>query len=341
MNILLMTLTQTAVITKRAIVITVALIFLAASAKIGYQIWYQYYLSTLPKTEDRPEQKFGSLPDLNFPPSSVSSSNYSYTLDTATGDYPDLPKIGKVYFIPQAGLSLLAPEKSKELATKLKFTQGPQILSPTSYQFTDDKNGILLIDLPTANFKYQRNEASPSAELFFANNEEFILADFKSYLERVDLLPTDLKEGTTQIKFNQNNPARSNELNISLLPTPIEEVPIVTPTNQGLVKLKAYAVDSQSNAENGYATLEYTYWPVDLSTVSTYPLKSPADAFNDLKSGKGFVVKESVNPQVSVTDIYLGYYESSDYAPYLQPVYVFEGQEFKAYVPAVMVTLPR
>ena len=333
-----MTLTQTATITKRAIVLTVILIVMTASAKIGYQIWYQHYLSTLPKAEDRPDQRFGTLPNISFPPNNVSSSNYTYTLDTQTGDFPKLPSSGKVYFIPQAGLSLLAPEKSKALATKLGFTQGPEILSPTSYQFSDGNSGTLLIDLPTANFKYQRNVASPSADLVFQGDQQSIANDFKDYLASVGLLPSDLHDGSSQATFNQNNPSRSNMAEISLLPTPIDELPIVTPTNKGLVKVKAYAHDKQNVAESSYASVEYTYWPIDTSTVSTYPLKTPTTALNELKSGVGYVIVESLSPQVSITDVYLAYYESSDYTPYLQPMYVFEGQHFKAIVPAVNTT---
>src|SRR3989344_695400 len=88
----LMTLTQTANLTRRGIIIIIVLMIIAISGSIGYSIWNQYRISQIPPVMEQPEMKFGILPAINFPASNVTSSNYSYSLDTETGNLPQIPK---------------------------------------------------------------------------------------------------------------------------------------------------------------------------------------------------------------------------------------------------------
>ena len=58
-------------------------------------------------------------------------------------------------------------------------------------------------------------------------------------------------------------------------------------------------------------------------------------AFTDLKGGEGSVVLSPKTGKVSLTSIYLAYYQQESYTPYIQPIYIFEGQDFMAYVSAI------
>ncbi len=84
-----------------------------------------------------------------------------------------------------------------------------------------------------------------------------------------------------------------------------------------------------------YLTLEYIYWPADKNTSSTYPLKTVSQAFDELKTGQGVLLFTPAKSQVSIATIYLAYFVSASYPQYLQPVYVFEGENFAAYVSAI------
>src|SRR5258708_2433232 len=128
-----MTLTETAQLTKRVLLISLVLLVIAISGWISYQVWYyKYYLPNKPAVEVLPEVKFGILPRPVLPKSEISSSNYSYSLDTETGDVPTtLPKIAKVFFVPQLGTTLLSSNRATNLAEKLGFTQGPENISST------------------------------------------------------------------------------------------------------------------------------------------------------------------------------------------------------------------
>lgn len=339
-----MTLTQAANITRRGILISISLIILGAAGAIGYNIWHQRYLDSLPPVEEKPEMKFGTLPKLIFPSSNVSSSNYSYTLDTVTGGLPQTPKLLKVYFIPQSGISLLAPERSRNLAENFGFSIGPEVLSSTRYKFADDSGGQLLIDLTNGNFNFQRNSllknliengseknSTSSANLNDFSSKEKIAADFKKFLLSKNLLTQELSSGRSNVLFD--NGSNKESATVSIWPTDFDNLPIITSSfNQSLIRAK---VNNKEEENDKYSEVNYTFWIIDKTTYSTYPLKTAEQAFSDLKAGLGFVSLEPKKPQVSISSVYLAYFESEEYSPYLQPIFIFEGPEFAAIVPAI------
>lgn len=285
--------------------------------------------------------KFGTLPALIFPPSNVSSSNFSYSIDTTTGKFDPAPKLLKVYFIPQLGVSLLAPDRSKKMAESLGFPQGPIALAATEYQFSDTDQGKLTINLPTGNFSFQRSatssaalkSASPSAQLNLMADQPTLINEFKDYLFAKSLLPDELKSGRSRVEYDGPSQAQSNTAIISLWPTDIDAISIVAPSiNTGLVRGVRIKTDDDNSK---FSSVDYTFWPIDKSTFSTYPLKTVDQAFSELQSGKGYIGLEPTSAKVSITSEKLAYYEAKDYSPYLQPVFVFEGPHFAAYIPAI------
>jgi len=90
-----------------------------------------------------------------------------------------------------------------------------------------------------------------------------------------------------------------------------------------------------SRKDETFSKLTYTFWTVDQTSFATYPLKTAEEAYSDLVSGKGYISIIPDKPAVSISMVYLAYFEPEDYASYLQPVFIFEGPNFKALVPAV------
>ncbi len=340
-----MTLTQTAVLVKRGIIFSVIALVLGLTSFIGYKIWYAYYLAHLPPVEEKPDAKFGPLPLPLFPKSAVSTSNFTYSLDTATGGLPQVgqdtgfEKIIKVYFVTQTFATFLSPDRSGALAEKLGITSSPQILSETKYKFKD-QNKTLLIDLDNGNFSYN-NEATISAKTNLDEDAKLV-SDFQQTLTTLGVLKENLKNGRTKIiplKTDGENliptQTRSEAIaaQVSIWPASINNKPIFTADfNKSLVSAIVYA--SANNLDN-YLSLNFTYYPIDSSTFATYLLKTSETAFDDLKKGKGAVIIEPDKPQVSITSVYLGYFLSEDYSPYLEPIFVFEGPNFVAYVSAI------
>lgn len=321
------TLTQAAGLTKKFILISSVLSMLGIISFTGYKIWHAQYLASLPPVEEKPDMKFGALPVLNLPKSNVSSSNFSYSLDTTTGNLPNFPKIARVFFMPKTQTGFLAPDKAQELANKFDLKISPEILSETKYKFKDQARS-LLIDLDSGNFTYQQ-EATATALQALDSEDKKLIDNFKNLLSAKISLPEEIKTGISKLQRSSDNLTSQ----ISLWPQTVDEKPIVTTTFiDFLINAK---LTGQGSNLNDYLSLNYIYWPIDQTTYSTYPIKSADTAFNELQSGQGAIVIEPPKPQVSITSIYLGYYEDQNYQTFLQPVVVFEGVNFVAYVDAI------
>lgn len=340
-----MTLTQTAILTKQIILISTIFLTFSTIIFIGYKIWYNWYISTLPPVEEQPNIKFGVLPTLDFPQSSVSSSNFSYSLDTPTGGLPKVgidpgfEKIIKVYFLPKTYASFLSAQRSQDLAEKFAVKTPPKILSETNYQYKEDEK-TLTVDLDSGNYQFLR-EATVSAKQKL-DDDNALVEGFENTLSFLGGLKEELRHGRTKVVLLKNEAGklvptklRSEALaaQISIWPQSIDKKSIFTADyNKSLVS--ATVLGSAANLEN-YLALNYIFFSIDTSTFATYPLRAATEAFEDLKSGKGVVLIEPEKPQVSITSVYLGYYLPENYTPYLQPIYIFEGPDFVAYTSAI------
>lgn len=70
---------------------------------------------------------------------------------------------------------------------------------------------------------------------------------------------------------------------------------------------------------------------------ATYPLKTPQEAYEELKNGKAYISSYTgFGKEIKLNNIYLAYYLGKKPQKYLMPIVVFEGEnEFFAYVSAV------
>lgn len=340
-----MTLTETAQFTKKAIIVVgIALVVI-------FSLWagIAYYLSNRPVEVyvELPTKDFGLLPKPALPKSKLTASSLSYQLDTETGSLPtNFPALMKVYFIPKLGTTFLAPDKAKRLASSFSFKNGPEILSPTIHRFNDQKGGEFLFDLDSGNFRFKRPIATQSAD--FDDREESqletesnLIAAFKRYLSERGSMPDQLAGGSAKVFYNKPKQIESTEATITLWQQDIkegtEENPITFPIvsqefNQGLVK---GSITRYQSLENKFLSIDYIFWPVDLTRFETYPIKTVEQAFEQLKNGEGTVVLPYTKSTAAIEKIYLAYLLPKEYTPYLQPVYVFEGPQFAAYVPAI------
>lgn len=331
-----MTLTDAASFTKKAFVIIIVLFIIFTIAVISVQAYLKAQKEAVIPPEEKPDLKYGLLDKPNLEETLTDSSIYNFTLNTSDGKLPsNFPKMIKVYFIPKLGTTLLASEKAKELAKSFNFTKGPNILSPTKYQFTNDSNGQITIDLDSSNFSFNR-EASAEAEMDQTLPDKSALADeLKQYLKSKDLYPEELQGGKSEVIYNQDNIDTSTSAKIYLWQQDIDELPVITSLyTKGLISA---TLTKAKEEDQRYLSLHYTIWNIDKTNFATYPLKDINQAFEDLKKGQSSVVIEPNNPQVSIIDIKLAYLLSENYSKYLQPVYLFLGENdaFAAIVSAI------
>jgi hypothetical protein len=82
--------------------------------------------------------------------------------------------------------------------------------------------------------------------------------------------------------------------------------------------------------------VNYKYANIDREMYSTYPIKTTEEAWNELKAGNYWPASDVNGIDVAINNVYLAYFEPVSLTNYLQPIYVFEGnQDFVAYVPAI------
>jgi hypothetical protein len=122
---------------------------------------------------------------------------------------------------------------------------------------------------------------------------------------------------------------------VNILRKELEKIPFITAySDRAPISILISALGDKKQI----AEAQFIYWDVDLSRNGMYPVKTTADASNELKQGKGFVTARfAPNTEIIIHKIYLAYVElPEEYQKYLQPVYVFEGQfGFRALVPAI------
>jgi hypothetical protein len=340
-----MTLTQTAILTKQVIFFSILFLIIASAGFVGYQIWFNYHLSQIPPVEENPNLLFGKLPDPNFPDTQVASSNFTYSIDTVTGNLPILGedpsfnKIIRVYYIAKPSTTFLSSERSRNLAKMLNIVSDPEIQSETTYLYQDlGKN--LIINIDSGNFKFINDELTESKIL---DTDEQLANDFKNLLQNLELSLEDLDfDNTKMVALKREEDGKfiavdtKNGLDfvqISFWPKSIDKAKIYTQQfNQSLVNA---IVAGSAKKIDDYQAINFTSWHIDESTFATYPAKLLSKAFDDLKLGKGVVTIEPDKPQVSITSISFGYYLPSEYSRYLLPIYIFEGPNFAAYISAV------
>ncbi|MDH5533309.1 MAG: hypothetical protein OEX81_02690, partial [Candidatus Pacebacteria bacterium] len=78
---------------------------------------------------------------------------------------------------------------------------------------------------------------------------------------------------------------------------------------------------------DGLVHFENNYHDVDYDQVHTYPLRSPRSAWNILKSGEGYIAGYEGTGQAVIRTVQLAYYDDFEEQEYLQPIYVFEGDD--------------
>lgn len=338
-----MTLTEIAGLTKKGMVFFVIFVIIALSGWIGFKYYQGYKKAHTPPVQILPDAKWGVLPKPIFPQGVPVSTKETYTLSTSTGALPEkIPKILKVYFIPQLGTTLLAGDKAKELATSFGFENGPDVLSSIQYKFTDPKGGDFIMTLDSGNFSFRRPLATDSADVEDAiiADQGKLVEDFKSFLSNKGLLSDQLQNGKSKVVYDKSNQKDSSRAFISLWQQDVDNFPIVSSNpDKGLINGITTRFQSEKNR---YLGVDYIFWAIDSSTFHTYPIKTAEEAFDQFKTGRGVVVKDSNNQndgteknQISINSVYLAYYLFEDYTPYLQPIYVFEGEDYVVYLPAI------
>jgi hypothetical protein len=340
-------LTQTAIITRKIIRYSLYLIIALIVGKITIGVGIKTYKHFFPEPPPPPTVGFGPLPSLIFPKDQT-VDNLEFVLETPDGELPIFPDQAKVYFMPKPIQTQLNLEIAKDKAAKLGFTSSPEQISSTIYRFKHPTSpSSLEINIVTGIFSISYDLQADSSPLERRPPApEIAIAQAKSYLASAGLLPEDLA-GPTNYEFIKIEEGRLSQavslseadlVKVGLFRKKFNELPSLTPNpNQANIW---FLVSGARKKEKQIVAGQFRYFTVDEDKSETYPIKTAAAAWEELKNGQAYLAHPPIAGQtkIAIRRVYLAYYDPEVETEFYQPIIVFdEGVKggFVAYVPAV------
>lgn len=335
-------LTKTAILARKIIRYGLFFIIFLIIARILFGAGTKVYRYFFPAPPPAPTVTFGKLPKLEFPQTKT-IDNVNLSVQTPEGGLPTLPTQAKVFFMPKVSASLLSLDSAISTAQELGYIPQPQKISETTYRFSHkDVPATLEMNIANGNFSISFDlSKAPSVIQLIPPAPEVGASKARSYLSGADLLPDDLSGPTSHqfLKIQEGKlvtalgQSDAQLVKINFFRKSYDNLPAVTP-NPDEANVWFYLGGGQTTAEQIIAA-EYHYFPVDESQSATYPIKTAQQAFDELKGGSGYVAKSPDSGNITLRRVYLAYYDSGKASEFYQPVVVFEGEGFMAYVPAV------
>ena len=307
-----------------------------------------YWKAINPPPEPPPTVGFGPLPKIEFPTQEDSDKPTSYVLELPTAKFRQFPDRAKVFFMPSVAPSLLADELVKQKASSFMFVFQPEILGERTYRWTRTEGLDMSLTMDTLNYNFSLKSNFRAKPEFLINPnlpEEFeAVAKVKSLLDRADLLADDVATASGKVSFIRSlggelTPAASlsdsDFVRVDLNRVAVDDrYPMYT--SEGTKGIISAILTGATNTLSGVVEINNYYHPVDYEQVETYPLREVKMAWKVLQAGEGFISSKGELETAVIRDVELGYYDSEEEQGFLQPVFVFKGDEgFMGIVSAV------
>lgn len=292
-----------------------------------------------------PTVAYGKLPPIQFP-TSKNDGNYSYSIDTLTGILPNFSDRVKIFKMIPPEADLLALKNTQETVGKIGFISQPVKISKDIYQWGD--NGkiarTLTYNLLTDDFSLTTSYLTDPNVLKANNlpNTDDAKDLSKSFLDNLGSFPNDIDTTKTKTSllsisngtlFQTTSLSSAQVIQVYFFQADIDKTPIYYPDPNTSTMTVAVA-----GGETLPQIVNANFFHQTVSDSSeTYPLKTAQEAFDELKSGGGYIGAYDGNKKdISITNVFLAYYIGETEQNYLMPIIVFEGQDnFIAYVSAV------
>lgn len=338
-----MSLTDTAYMSRNVIkyggISVLFIVFLWMSITTGYKI----YRAAHPEYV-APTQKYGMLPAMVFP--EKEKTNKSFSFEFANDTVPKFSDQAKVYVIYRSNSSILALENDKKTAEKFEFTQDPVEVKTGIYEFKNSTlNKTLTMNVLNGSFKltypYTTDQLLLNPSKMPSKSEAIETAS--NYLEAGDKMTADLENGEKKVTYWKiqdgsliaaNSQSEANVARVDFYRSKLDDLEVLS-ENVGQASVSVL-VSGSDVEDKEILEVDYKDLNIDKESYSTYPIKTAEEAIEDLKAGNYWPAADVTTSQVTIKNVYLAYFEPVSLTNYLQPVFVFEGNNnFVAYVSAV------
>lgn len=341
-------LTETAYYTRKTINWVILGIIAYFLLRILWSVLIVVWLAVFPPKAPPPNHAFGKLPAMKFPPQATPTAQLTFQLETIEGSVPRASESATVYFMPKNAPNLLALNETEEFAKRLQFDPTPIQESKNIYRFNDPQLPLrrMRFDIVSKNFIVRYGFEQDTSVLTERNLplSESAKLEALTLLESNNLNIPDIAGGSSAVTFLRlaadrliptTSLSQADAVRVDFFRRAIGDMRVLTPTpDEAPVSI---VFSGSSNTRKRMLQFAYTFWPIDYHTTATYALKSSDVAWAELQAGRGYIARYPSSGAIAVVrNASLGYYDSFEPQTYLQPIFVFEGDNgFVAYVPAV------
>lgn len=332
---------------RQAVKVVAILFVVMIVGRFAVQSFVAFWKAMNPPTPPPPTVGFGMLPAMRFPEKPEAELPTSYSLQLPRGTFPSYGDRAKVFFMPSTSLGLLSDQNAREFAAKYGFVFEPTILTTRLYRWqrSSPLETTLQLDIQTYQMRLTTNYLNRSDLLIGSVVPESLRAEqiVKSFVNTGGIgdqsIATNSAETTyLRLQGTQLVEALSysdaDYVRVALNRYPVDGFyEMYTPDGTGIIEAVVAGGLSGNNAVVDFVS---NFKPVDNSVVHTYPIRTAAQAWSILQAGEGYVARHSSSGEAVIRSVALGYYDDFEPQTYLQPIYVFIGDDdFLGYVPAI------
>ncbi len=339
-----MSLTQTAYASRNVIkyggvgLIAFVLIWsITATAITAYKAAHPAYVA--------PTVKYGLLPKMVFPDKTFDKKNF--TFEFADDTTPQFTDQLKVYVIYRPDTSILALEDDKKTAEKFGFTGKETEKSAGVYEFKNETtNKTLTMNVMEGSFKMEYPYLTDQLLLGTKDvpNKTEAITKAADFLNAGEKYSDDLVNGEKKVTFwnisdgtlkSVSSQAEANAVRVDFYRKNLENNLQILPPQIGQAAISVL-ISGSDVEEKKIIDVSFKYANIDRESYSTYPIKTATEALDELKNGNYWPASDVNTTNVIIRKMYLAYYEPVTLTNYMQPIYVFEGDNnFVAFVSAV------
>jgi hypothetical protein len=284
---------------------------------------------------------------------SPAPTKLSYILDTIDERVPTATLSAAIFPIPPSSVKIGYSERLLAMGKTFGIdTDTVKYRLDGTNAFFDDGLQKLTVDTATFNYEYQY-DVTKDPNLFTNTqipSEDEITQKAIDFMQKIDRYPAAFAQSKPVITYYTYNP-KTTELKIS---DSAEQT-------SNMVEVDFFRPDISANPDNistvtskfphssNYIAMVFTdqdvkvvksqikFFDIAPDQQGVYPLKTGPVAWQDLQDGNAYIISAPPNQsEIIIKRIFLAYYEPDIYQPYMEPVYVFMGDNnFVAYVPAI------
>lgn len=293
-----------------------------------------------------PTVKYGILPKVVFPENNFEKK--SFTFEFTNDKVPTFSDQAKVYIIYRSTTEIIALEQGKEVAKQFGFEDEPIEISEGIYEFTDkETNKTLTMNVLAGDFefKYPYLEDESVLEAKNVPNKTDAIEIAGTFLESGQKYTDDLKNGEQETSYWKIDngilkavlaQSEANIVKVDFYRKKLDDKFDITSAQIGEAPVSVLVSGSEiKNKEIVEANFKYA--DIDRESFSTYPIKTIEQATTELQSGNYWSSSDITEKEVIIRSIELIYYEPITLTQYVQPLYLFKGDNnFAAFVPAIL-----